>query len=116
MEESFMTKLKNRSMALLLCAALVPTNVFAANGDNAANNNLPAGAKAAMAPAVTGAIGNHGHFVCTAAINANGTVFSGEYVNASQTQHLSTGTYQVVFNTYATTNDAPCSDVRIALG
>jgi hypothetical protein len=112
-----MPKLRNRTFAFLLSAALIPTSVFAAKADGGAVNNTPNGAKAAMAPAAaTAQIGNHGHFVCTAAINSNGTVFSGEYVDASQTQRLSTGTYQVVFNTSAVSADAPCSDVRIATG
>jgi hypothetical protein len=61
--------------------------------------------------------GNHGHFVCTAAINgSNGSVFSGEYVDAAKTHRLGLGTYQVVFNTSSVSADAPCGDVRIALG
>jgi hypothetical protein len=62
-----------------------------------------------MATASGPVVSNHGHFVCDAGIDANGGVFSGEYVNAAQTQRLGVGTYQVAFN-------APCPDVRIALG
>jgi hypothetical protein len=98
-----------KSFAFLVCTVLLPSAALAAKGDNPADNNMPAGARMMAAPMSTTGTSNHGHFVCTAAINANGTVFSGEYVNASQTLHLGTGTYQVGFNT-------PCADVRIAGG
>jgi len=109
-----MTKLKRQTLAFLLSAALIPASAFA-KGESAGPNNMPSGEKGmAPAPAATSSqIANHGHFVCTAAINSNGSVFSGEYVNAAQTQRLSTGTYQVMFNT---SGDAPCGDVRISTG
>jgi hypothetical protein len=99
-----MVNFKSSLLVLCLCAAFVPGAALA--GDD----NVPSGMKAgAMPPPARGAENNHGHFVCTAAINAGGGVFSGEYVNAAQTSNLSPGTYQVAFK-------APCSDVRIAGG
>ena len=102
-----MIKLRSTSAVLLLCASLVPGGAFAAKG--VPDNNMPSGTSERAAMAAGPALSNHGHFVCTAAITSSGGVFSGEYVNASQTQHLGTGTYQVAFN-------SPCADVRIANG
>jgi hypothetical protein len=102
-----MRKSFSRSFAVLFCVALVPAAAFAKGG--APDNNMPAGARPMAAMPLTGSAANHGHFVCTAAINADGSVFSGEYVSAPHTMHLGTGTYQVGFG-------APCGDVRIAGG
>ena len=57
---------------------------------------------------------NHGHFLCSAAINGNGTVASkiaGSYIEPSTTLKIPgmAGTYQVGFK-------APCSDIRIQNG
>jgi hypothetical protein len=85
------------------------------NGSAADNNGGGARAAAASAAAIEATLANdppaanHGHFVCTAAIMANGTIFSGEYVNPALTTRISTGTYQVAFT-------APCPNVQIANG
>jgi len=101
-----MSKFNKASVAVLL-SAFVSTSAIA---QGAALNNMPSKEMMPMMKAAgTPASNNHGHFVCTAAINSGGGVFSGEYVNTAQTMKLGTGTYQVGFN-------APCADVRIALG
>jgi hypothetical protein len=113
-----MLRLEGNLRALLLCAALIPGSALAAGAKGGADDNLPPGGARAAAAAAMPHYGNHGHFVCTAAINANGSVFSGEYVNAAKTFAIPgmVGTYQVVFNTSAVSADAPCGDIRIALG
>jgi hypothetical protein len=101
-----MVRFRTTSFVLSLCAALVPAIALAA--DN--NGGGEAAAKAAAADALAnGPADNHGHFVCTAAIMADGAVFSGEYVNATLTFRIAPGTYQVAFN-------APCPNVQIANG
>lgn len=102
--------LLNRKMAILLLGSAVLGGAALAAPAPAVVNGPPGGGPAMMMAAPAGsASSNHGHFVCTAAIRSNGTVFSGDYVNTGQTTHLATGQYQVGFN-------APCPDVRIALG
>ena len=102
-----MSKFNQASVAALLCAFVSTTAIAqgAALNNTPPKEMMPMMLRSAAAPAVS----NHGHFVCTAAINAAGGLFSGEYVNTAQTMKLGTGTYQVGFN-------APCADVRIALG
>ena len=92
----------------LLFVALVPSIALAA--PEAVVSNGPSGGVTTFA-LQRGApnASNHGHFVCTAAIRPDGSVFSGEYVNVAKTIKLSTGTYQVAFSN-------PCPDVRIAGG
>jgi hypothetical protein len=87
-------------LALPLCAVFVPSIAFA--DDN--TGGLPVRSLVAGT-----ASDNHGHFVCTAAIDAGGTPVSGEYVHPVQTLRISTGTYQVGFK-------APCSNVQIKNG
>jgi len=100
---------RNRFVAFVF-AALVPGIALAAPGGSGTVTNGPSGAIAAFAlQSSVPSASNHGHFVCTAAIRPNGSVFSGEYVNAALTAKLATGTYQVAFNN-------PCPDVRIAGG
>jgi hypothetical protein len=76
-----MLRLKDTVFALLLCTALVPGMAVAQELGEA--NGAPRGVVPAIAGPATHT--NEGHFICTAAINANGGVFSGQYVNASQT-------------------------------
>jgi len=100
---------RNRCIAFVF-AALVPGIALAAPVGTGTVTNGPTGAIAAFAlPPSAANANNHGHFVCTAAIRSNGSVFSGEYVNPGLTAKLATGTYQVAFNN-------PCPDVRIAGG
>ncbi|MBS0471516.1 MAG: hypothetical protein JSR60_10625 [Proteobacteria bacterium] len=102
--------LRTRFAYLLLSSALICGPALSAPpAPAAAVNGPPGGMLKAMAAPAGSASSNHGHFVCTAAIHSNGSVYSGEYVNGGQTMHLATGQYQVAFN-------APCPDVRIALG
>lgn len=96
-----MGRLRSVSFALPLCVAL-GSGVALAADDNS-------GGLAIRALVAGAAADNHGHFVCTAAINAGGVPVSGEYVNAVETTKLFTGTYQVGFN-------APCPNVQIANG
>jgi hypothetical protein len=103
---------KSTVFALSLCVVLVPGTLFAAvNGPE--GQEIVAGAPAAAGPATST---NEGHFLCTAAINATGGVFSGQYVNGALTGRvlpaqggLAAGSYQVSFN-------APCANVQIANG
>jgi len=77
-------------------------------------SNQPAGVRSEVTrPALAGPslAANHGHFVCSAAITATGVVFSGEYVLSAT--HISTGTYQVLFDT---ASPSPCPNVTIATG
>jgi len=85
-----------------LCVSLLVRVLLLAADDNS-------GGLAIRALVAGAAADNHGHFVCTAAINAGGVPVSGEYVNAVETTKLFTGTYQVGFN-------APCPNVQIANG
>jgi hypothetical protein len=97
-----MRGLKSLSFALPLCVGLASSGAFA--------QGLNLGGLSPHIPLPrAGAADNHGHFVCTAAITANGGVFSGEYVNDALTSRLSPGTYQVAFK-------APCPNVQIANG
>ena len=98
-----MARFKSITLALSLCAALAP-GIALADDNNTGGTLAPA---AATGPSRIA--DNHGHFVCTAAIRANGTVFSGEYVKVAQTLRLSAGTYQVAFTD-------PCPVVTIASG
>jgi hypothetical protein len=112
-----MLRLKDTVFALLLCTALVPGMAVAQEEVNAA----PRGVVPAIAGPATST--NEGHFICTAAINANGTVFSGQYVNASQTGRVlassggcgttptNAGCYQVSFGL-----GSPCASAPIAAG
>jgi hypothetical protein len=114
-----MLRLKDTVFALLLCTALVPGMAVAQEEVNGAPRGV-------AAPAIAGAATstNEGHFICTAAINANGTVFSGQYVNASQTGRVlassggcgttpaNAGCYQVSF----ATPGSPCASATIAAG
>ena len=56
---------------------------------------------------------NQGHFLCTAAINSDGTIATAtpqfSHVNPALTSRLATGQYQVGFL-------APCADARIRQG
>ncbi len=115
-----MLRLKDTVFALLLCTALVPGMAVAQELGEA--NGAPRGAVPAIAGPATHT--NEGHFICTAAITANGSVFSGQYVNASQTGRVlassggcgstptNAGCYQVSFNT----TDSPCASAKIAAG
>jgi hypothetical protein len=80
---------------------------------NAGAQNLTNAPTGGVRPAVAGAAlsANQGHFICTAAITATGAVFSGQYVLSAA--HLSTGTYQVLFDT---ASPSPCPNVTIATG
>src|SRR5271156_1089148 len=92
------------SMALAVaCAALVSSHALAEGPNSAA-----AGAETA-APALHAF--NQGHVLCTAAINADGTVFSGDHVNTTLTGGFSgfPGDYQVVFA-------SPCVNITAANG
>jgi hypothetical protein len=89
---------------LILAAGLVPAASLAqdTNGGGFSPNNAIAGS---LAP-------NQGHFLCTAAINSNGTIATrlvGSFINPGTTARLSLGTYQVGFN-------GPCANVQIANG
>jgi hypothetical protein len=82
--------------------------------------NRPVGGIAEVVPEAAGAsqLANQGHFVCSAAIHFNGVVFSGQYVDASETfggtgSSLGVGTYQVAFNPSGAT---PCHNVTISYG
>lgn len=93
------------AMALILATSAGAQNL---------TNEPPGGARPeAVVPAVAGPslAANHGHFVCSAAITATGAVFSGAYVLSAT--HLSTGTYQVLFDT---ASPSPCPNVTIATG
>jgi hypothetical protein len=119
-----MLRLKDTVFALLLCTALVPGMAVAQEEQKEQVNGAPRGAVAAPAIAGPGASTNEGHFICTAAIHANGTVFSGHYVNAAQTGRVlagsggcgttpgNAGCYQVSFNTAG----SPCASATIAAG
>ena len=108
-----MMRSTNALLALSLCAGLVPGAALAAS-----DNNGGGGGPTPLDAAVGTLAPNHGHFICTAAINANGTIASilaGGYVDAAPasstggTGKLSVGTYQVTFT-------GPCANVRIANG
>ena len=101
-----MTCFRTVTLGLALGAVLVPGIAFAVDNNSPVGGEVPAVAGAGLAT-------NEGHFVCSAAILANGGVFSGEYVNPVTTLHLSTGTYQVGF---LTTAPSPCPVVTIASG
>ncbi len=106
-----MSKFLNRS-SLALLSVLIAGAAMAAPAARAPadNNGPPGGVRAMIAPRSAAPVtSNHGHFVCSAAIQSNGAVFSGEYVVAAQTTRIATGQYQVGFA-------APCADVRIANG
>jgi hypothetical protein len=122
-----MLRLKDTVFALLLCTALVPGMAVAQEEQKEQVNGAPRGVvSGAAVPAIAGpgTSTNEGHFICTAAINANGTVFSGHYVNASQTGRVlassggcgttpaNAGCYQVSFNTAG----SPCPHATIAAG
>jgi hypothetical protein len=105
-----MMRSKRTLFALSLCAAAVPVVALAAV------NGPVGGQRVVAAAAGAGLDTNEGHFLCTAAINAAGRVFSGQYVNGAQTGRvlpadggLAAGTYQVAFNN-------PCPNVQIANG
>ena len=104
-----MTRIRSIMLSLFATVALAPIALSAAPESSDTNDNVPSGMGGAKMASTPAGISNHGHFVCTAGIRANGSVFSGEYVNAAQTTRLGTGTYQVSFS-------QPCPDVRIALG
>lgn len=104
-----MTRNRNTLLALSLCLALVP-------GAASAVDNNDGGA--VRGSATVGSLApNQGHFICTAAINATGTIASrlaGSYVSSAVlssggTGRISIGTYQVGFV-------APCNNVQIAKG
>ena len=103
-----MRGLKSLSFALPLCAGLASGAAFAQVAAPIGGQNSGGVAPLIVLPRA-GADDNHGHFVCTAAITANGGMFSGEYVNDAATHRLSAGTYQVAFN-------APCPNVQIKNG
>lgn len=107
-------KIMTYTAALVLSAAL-------GSGAALAQVNGASTSAAGLAPAVAGPATdtNEGHFICSAAINANGTVFSGQYANATLTGRvlptdggLAAGTYQVSFNTPG----SPCPVDHIAAG
>lgn len=82
--------MKNLSGAslVLLFAGLFPALAIAAN-----TNPISGGAA--------------GELICAAAINTNGTIFSGLHVESAK--HLATGVYEIAFQ-------GPCADVRIEKG
>lgn len=102
---------KNALFALFLCAGIVPGAALAQSQDR-----LFAGAAATPLNAVVGSIApNEGHFLCTAAINSNGTIAthlfgaSFDFIDSTRTFKLLTGRYQVGFK-------GPCANVQIANG
>jgi hypothetical protein len=94
-------------IALSLAAGLASGLALAANG--------PSGPVPANAP--VGSIeGNHGHFICTAAINSNGSIASesdDDFIDPKTTlkapDGVTVGTYQVGFK-------GPCGNVQIQNG
>jgi hypothetical protein len=98
----------NRRKAILtfsLYAGLIPGAAFAQQAIN--------GAVPASVPPRSLIRTNHGHFLCTAGINANGTIASpsseADYVDQTRTFRLSAGAYQVAFL-------APCPNVQATNG
>jgi hypothetical protein len=89
--------------AVLLSAILVSAGAALAAGNG--------GPKRSIAPNTAKA--NHGHFLCTAAINDNGTIATNgpatSYINAAKTFQIGTGIYQVAFI-------SPCNNVQLVNG
>ena len=98
-----MIRSRNTLLALSLCAGLVPGAALAAdniNGGNAGPVPLSLGIGTAAV--------NAGRILCTAAINANGTIattLAGSFINPATTSRLGLGLYQVGFK-------GPCSNVQ----
>jgi hypothetical protein len=90
--------------ALSLCAGLIPGVALA--GPNEETGPAPKNATAgSLAP-------NHGHVLCSAAINSDGsiaTALAGSYIDHTKTFRLTTGQYQVGFN-------GPCGNVQAVNG
>jgi hypothetical protein len=107
---------------IMTYAATLALSAALGSGTALAQLNGTVRSAAGLAPAVIvhPAIDtNEGHFVCTAAITANGTIFSSHYANATLTGRvlpaqggLAAGTYQVSFNT----TGSPCPVANIAAG
>jgi hypothetical protein len=102
-------KMINRRKAILtlsLYAGLIPGAAFAQGINGAA----PTGGSV---PTHSLSRTNHGHFLCTAAINANGTVASplseADYVDQIRTFRIAAGAYQVAFL-------SPCPNVQATNG
>jgi|ERR1700732_866969 len=101
----------NTLLALSLCAALVPGAALA-GGPNGGGGPVPLNATVgSLAP-------NQGHFVCTAAINSDGSIATdltgqNSHIDPATTfkgpEGVPNGTYQVGFKT-------PCGNVQIANG
>ncbi|MGO9740955.1 MAG: hypothetical protein ACLPN5_05480 [Roseiarcus sp.] len=91
-----MSKAKVLSVASLFTLAIAGS---AYAGDNGA----------AVKPLTGTLSADTGHFICTAAINADGSIAGGEHVATVTTIHLATGQYQVGFN-------SPCVNVTAANG
>jgi hypothetical protein len=89
---------------LILAAGLLPGAALAQDTNNGGLKPADT-AVGSLAP-------NQGHFLCTAAINSNGSIATrlvGSFINPGTTFRLSLGTYHVGFN-------GPCSNVQIANG
>lgn len=106
---------------LAYTAAVLALGAALGSGAALAQVNGAAKSPAGLAPAVArpATDTNEGHFVCSAAIKANGAVFSGQYANATLTTRvlpaqggLAAGTYQVSFNTPG----SPCPVDLLAAG
>ena len=100
-----LTYLRLPAAALSLCVGLLSSAAFA-QGINSGPVHASVSSRAIAET-------NHGHFVCTGAINANGTIASpvseADYIDATKTLRLSLGTYQVGFL-------PPCPNVQITNG
>lgn len=98
-----MFRSKNALLALSLCAGLIPGAALAVdnNGGTGPLNATP-GSLAV----------NGGRFICTAAINSDGTIATtliGSFIDGAHTLRLAPGRCQVAFK-------GPCANVQIANG
>lgn len=97
-------KLGMKISAILVAAAIGGAGVALAGPNGTAARDITAGTAAP----------NQGHFLCTAAINSDGTIATvgggaASHVKAASTFRLGTGTYQVAFL-------APCGNVQLKNG
>jgi hypothetical protein len=92
-------------LALSLCTGLIPGAALAAD-------NNGAGGAATLNATVGSLAVNGGRFICTAAINSDGTIattLAGSFIDATRTFKVGTGDYQVAFK-------GPCGNVQIQNG
>lgn len=92
---------KSLGLSLLLLTTLNPAGNAFADDNGGRAPAVPVGSLAA----------NHGQVLCTAGINADGTVGGGLHVlrDPTKTFKLSTGNYQVLFG-------VPCNNITAAKG